>query len=284
MIKCSNCGSNNQEDIKICLTCGYLLKSDDILIEDQLHYKLDFDQPANLSNQIRDYFFKIMRIRIETELDPKGYRKYFDHFHSSGLYKKFEIRAQQLAEEVVMIHEQKSPLGFQEINHLLNRALEGFMDYFIIDYCESLHKMKLPEAILRYENIQKASVDLGQLIFDFLYFENERDKVYTDFLIIPSGKLTNANEAFLFTEKDEKLFFICDQTMFGSCKKGFAMTDKAIYWKAHFNEPEKVKFEALESIKREGEWLLINDRFFNVNKTLNYKMLLLLKKLKKLYN
>ncbi len=280
-MKCSNCGSDNPEDIKICLSCGHDLKSVAVLVKDKLLFELDFDQPSILSNQIRDYFFKTLRFRIETELDPKGYRKYFDHFHSSGFYKKFDIRLQQLAEEVLTIHSQE-PSNLHKIDLLLDQTIESFIDYFVVFYCEPIHKLKLPEAILRYGNIQKEALDLGQMILDFLDFENEKDKVFTDFLNMPAGKLTNANEAFLFAEKEEKLYFICDQTVFGSCKEGFAMTDQALYWKAHFNEPGKVRFDDLEKVKKEGEWITINGQFFNVNKTMNYKMMKLLQKIQTL--
>lgn len=280
MIICNNCGATNQEDVKICLTCGQSLKNESVLVKNHFGYDLDFNQPENLPGQIRDYFFKIMRFRIETELDPKGYRKYFDHFHSSGFYKKFDLKAARLTEEAVEIYSQNEPLRLEKIDRLLGKTFESLLDYFIVAYCEPLHKMKLPDAILRYENVSSETLDLGQIILDFLDLEHEHDKCYTDFLKLPANKLNNAKEAFLFSEKEEDLFLICDQTVFGSCKEGFALTDKALYWKAHFNEPGKVFYNEIAEIRREAEWITINGQFFNVNKTMNYKMILLLKKLK----
>ena len=58
MIKCENCGSNKPKDIEICLTCGADFQWKSVLTKDQLHLNLDFDQPENLANQIRDHFFK----------------------------------------------------------------------------------------------------------------------------------------------------------------------------------------------------------------------------------
>jgi hypothetical protein len=283
MIECNHCHANNPEDIKICLACGQSFLNVDGIAKDKLHNIFDFNEPENLVFQIRYYFFKILKCRIETELDANGYRKYFDHFHSTGFYKKFDTRVQRLSEQLMEIQNQNILQKAEKIDQLLNQVLQSFIDYFIIVYCEPLHKMKLPDAILRYENAQKESVDLKQMIFDYLDFENEKDRVYKDFLTLRTNKLENAKAAFLFSGKDEKLFFLCDQTVFGSCKEGFAMTDKALYWKAHFNEAEMVFFKELKNIKRESEWITINGLFFNVNRTINYKMLLLLKKLKTLF-
>ena len=281
---CNNCGSDNQEDIKICLVCGHHLKGESILVKNQYGYHLDFNDSENLPGQIRDYFFKIMRFRVETELDSKAYRKYFDHFHSSGFYKKFDVRALQLAEELTAINTQNDVFRPKQVDTYLNRVLEGLLDYFVIVYCEPVHRMKLPDAILRYENHTTQVLDLKLMILDFLDFEHGKDKCYTDFLKMKPGKFKNAQEAFLFAGREEALFLICDQTIFGSCKEGFAMTDKALYWKAHFNNPGKVSYKQLNEIKREAEWITINGQFFNVNKTMNYKMTLLLKKLKTIFS
>ena len=281
MVKCDNCGSSNPEDIKICLSCGSSLKSS-VTKNDSLAIIFDFSAPDEIENQIRDYFFKIMRFQVESELDPKGYRNYFDHYHKSGFYKKVDIRLPQLAEEVLTIHAENDPIALRESENYVDQSLRTFLDYFIIVFCESLHKMKLPESMLRYENIQNSNFDLKQMILDFLDFENEKDKVYLDFISMPLEKLNNTKEAFLFTAKDEKIIFICDQTVFGSCKEGYAMSDKALYWKPHFNEPGKVNFEEIKSIILEAEWVTINEQFFNVNKTLNYKMTKLLQKIQSL--
>ena len=284
MVKCSNCGSFAEDDIKICLKCGRKLNAVDLNLNSHLHYNLDFSQPEEIQNEIRGYFFKIMRYRVENELDAKGYRNYFDHFHSSGFYKKFDLRSKQLVEEVISMNAENKPSSQHEIDSYLSQVLESFVDYFIIAFCKPLHRMLLPEAILRYGNVQKEKVDLGQMILEYLDFNNEKDKIYTDFLTMPVNKLKNAKEAFLFGEKDEKLFFICDQTVFKSCKEGFAMTDEALYWKPHFNEVGKVVYKEIKSVKREGEWITINEQFFNVNKSMNYKMMKLLQKLQNILN
>ena len=114
-------------------------------------------------------------------------------------------------------------------------------------------------------------------------FEEEDETVYMDFLKMPPRKVRNASQSFLFAEPDERIFFICDQSILGSCKEGFAMTDQALYWRMPLQKAERVYYEKIETVLREKRWITVNDMFFNVNPTLNLKMLKLLKKLKRLF-
>ena len=279
-MKCPFCGSDNPDDVKVCLNCGQGLNDFNTFNISQV--VLDFSNEELLQNQIKEYFFKLLRFRIETELDAKAYRQYFDLYHSSGFYNKFDLRSQQLTEELVDSETSKNDSGQKIIQKDLNQILNTFIDFFIIVYCQPLHKMNLPSAILRYEKVDEKTLDLKEMILAFLDFDNEKDKIYKDIVAIPSSKMRNAKEAFLFSQHEENIIFLSDQTVFGSCKEGFAMTDKAIYWKAHFNEASKVAYKDLERIKKEGEWITINDYFFNVNKVMNYKMMKLLQKLRNL--
>ena len=70
---------------------------------------------------------------------------------------------------------------------------------------------------------------------------------------------------------------IADQTIFGSCKEGFSLTEKGIYWKAHFEKANKVFFQEITSIKKEKDWITINGHFFNVSPSMNIKMMKLLR-------
>ena len=121
------------------------------------------------------------------------------------------------------------------------------------------------------------------MIPDYLALDLEGEKVYTDFLKMPLDKLKNASKSFLFPEKDEKILFICDQSILGSCKEGFAMTEKALYWKAHLEKARAVDYRLLDEIKRTKEWISINGDFFNVSPSINLKMMKLLKKLRNGY-
>jgi len=280
MIKCKNCGELNPEDIKICLVCSQSLEA---AKASEQEFSWELDQPELFTQQLRDHFFKMMKQRVEAELDPKGYRKYFDHFHASGFYKKFDARITQLIAEIAEEYPDGNALQLVKTDQSVNSTLNDLLDAFIVIYAEPLHKIKLPPAILNYNNFQNGSPDLRKMIFDFLDFDTKKDKVFIDDQPFPERKLENAKSSFLFCGKDEKLFFFSDQTVFGFCREGFAMTDQALYWKAHFNEAGKVFYTELDAIVRDSEWITINGRFFNVNMAMNYKMALLLKKIKKYF-
>ena len=154
------------------------------------------------------------------------------------------------------------------------------LDYFIIRYCQDLNEIPLPEAILKYQDLSLEQIDLFEMIPDYLNFDQEEEKVFTDFLKMPLDKLKNASQSFLFPQKNEKILFICDQSLLGSCKEGFAMTEKALYWKAHLEKARVVQYNQLAKIERTKDWINVNDHFFNVNPSLNLKMMKLLKKLR----
>ncbi|MCB0641187.1 MAG: hypothetical protein KDC44_06085, partial [Phaeodactylibacter sp.] len=124
------------------------------------------------------------------------------------------------------------------------------------------------------------TVDLFQMCMDYLAFEQEpEESVFFNFLQMPVEKLRNAGKSFFFPEKDERIYFLCDQSLLGSLKEGYAMTEKAIYWKAPFEKPRKVLYSNLHNVVREKDWIRINDLFFNATLTLNVRMMKLLKKI-----
>lgn len=280
---CINCKHDLEEDAQFCKHCGAkVLVEEPKEKEYQVRYPLDYREALTLGAQIRALFFKELEKVVSLEFGENEYRKYFDHFYKSEFYKSFDIRTQQLAEEAYTIHSKAGKLVNQEVDELLEHNFHGFIDHFIVMYCKGLHGINIPEAVLKYTNITKDEINLRQMILDFMGFDTEPDQVYTDLITIPQTKVKNAIQSFIFSESQEKIFFICDQTVFGSCKEGFAMTEKALYWKSHFNPAHAVSFDHLKDIKKEAEWISINGLFFNVNKSLNYKMMKLLKKLKDL--
>jgi hypothetical protein len=93
-------------------------------------------------------------------------------------------------------------------------------------------------------------------------------------------KNKNACTSFLTADRKEKLLFICDLSLKGSCKEGFAMTDRAMYWRAPFDRPRAILYRDLRELRKDRDWLTINGHFFTANPTLNLKLYKLLKKLK----
>ncbi len=282
---CTNCKHLLEEDAHFCKNCGTEVLLLETLTEPYTaKYPLDYREALTLGAQVRAHFFKELEQVVAAEFGENEYRKYFDQFYKSDFYKSFDVRTQQLAEEAYSIHSGPSKQVSQQVDELLERNFFGFIDHFLVLHCEGLHELKIPEAILKYANATKESVNLREMILDYMSFDDEPDKVYTDLITIPPLKVKNAIQSFLFTQSKEKIFFICDQTVFGSCREGFAMTEQALHWKSHFNPAHSVFFDDLGEIKKEAEWISVNGLFFNVNKSMNYKMMKLLKKLRTLYS
>ena len=195
----------------------------------------------------------------------------------------FQLRTNQLAEEAYTIHSRLSPTANRDIDRMLSDSFEGLLDFFFIKYCKDINEIPLSETILKYEGASFQETNLFQMVKDYLELEEEELPYYTDFLKMPLQKLQNAGRYYLFPDKDEKILVICDQTVFGSCKEGFALTEAAIYWKAHFKPAQKVFYKDLNNLENKGDHLLINGHFFNAGKALNVKMIYLLNRLKRMF-
>jgi len=281
-ITCEACNVANPSTNQNCFSCGVALPEDS-KHQYKTKFPLDFKETNQLAPFIKKYFFEAFEEKLKEEQDINKKEKYFLRFQQSDLGKKFDLRLNQLAEEAYIIHAKQDGHVQRKVDHLLSKNFNQILDHFIILNARDLNEVPLKEEILQYIELKHGEFDLQKMVLDFLDFENESETYYTDFIIMPIKKLKNASQAFLFPEKDEKIILIADQTVFGSCKEGFALTEKGIYWKAHFEKAQKVLFKDLHSIKREKDWISINGLFFNVNPSLNLKMLKLLKKLKEVY-
>ena len=283
-VPCPNCRFLNPQEAQFCIGCGMNFTKEHHSPETyEAKYPLDFSDTAGLSKSIMGYFIKELRKKVEEEQDVNKYGDYLNFFYDSGFDKTVLTRAEQMAEEAYTIHCKQDGQELQAIDIMLSQNIHSLLDHFIIRYCKELNAYYLPEGILKYEEVRQGSFELHQMIADYLAFEKEEEKVYTDFLSMPMNKLKNASMSFLFPRNDEKILLICDQTVFGSCKEGFALTEEAIYWKAHFEKAQKVTYRELQEIKREHDWITINRHFFNVNPGLNVRMLKLLRKLKEVF-
>lgn len=277
------------EEAEVVVEEDFIENTADILDEEVEEFDLETPPPINdlfeenpndnLEEEIFQKFADAFEKQIKTEQNPTKYNEYVDRFEASDFKLSFEFRVKQLAEEVQKIRQDKSDL-LQNEDDLLERAFTELTDYFIIRYCEDLNSVHLSENILQYQNIAAENIDLSNMILDYLDFDNENERVNFDFIKMPLKRLQNASKNYLFPEKGEKIFFICDQTMLGSGKEGFAMTEKAIYWKMQFENAERVYYKNLQTVEPQKNWITINDMFFNANPSLNVKLMKLLKKLK----
>jgi hypothetical protein len=276
---CPVCRESNPLTSVFCHHCGHHFegKKANRAVYDPV-YPLVFDR-SSLTNQIKSLFFKNLRQRVGEEHDLNRYSEIVDRFYDSRFREVYEVRAQQIAEEIWLQWTRFGREALPEIDRIISDSFDGLLDFFIIQYCPDLTGMVLPSAILKYERITPAGADIGAMIQDYLALDRETEVFYFDFLKMPEDALSNACKNFLTAERDEKVFFIGDWSLNGACKEGFAMTDKALYWRAPFGRARKVRYDELYSVQKGKDWLLINSHFFTATPSLNLKMYKLLKKL-----
>jgi len=292
---CNRCGDKIAERLKpcpacdeqsplasvFCHHCGYHFEGKQ-RVETRKYepvYKLDYD-PDTLTAQVKALFFRSLRRRVETEHDVAKYSDYVERFYQSRFREIYELRAEQIAEDALIQWERFGTEGLPEIDRRIDRSFEGLLDFFIIQYCPDLNGIILPPEILKYEKAQPGKTDLWLMIQDFLDFDREQEVFYFDFIAMKAELLSNACKHFLFAERKEKVFFIGDLSLKGTCKEGFAMTDRGIYWRAPFDRARKLAYKDIRELGREKEWITINGHFFTSNPSLNLKLFKLLKKLR----
>ncbi len=271
MIHCHQCGVELPDKAKFCWNCGATQERPAAsATADSL---INWDGDAG--QKIKELFFVQLKERVEEEQGLKKSQEYSERVYESGFRDILERRVGQFLQQL-----DAAPCSSQMMDRKAMLLLDELLDFFLIKHCADLNRVNLPEIILSYHGYnQLTEVDLRKMILDFLDFQKEEETIYTDFLAMPIDKLKNAGKAFLFPDKEERILLICDQSLFGSCKEGFALTEKGIYWKAHLQKPKKIAYRNLAEIKRVEDWITINSQFFNVNPSVNIKMLKLLRKI-----
>lgn len=277
-IVCSKCNQVNVMGAQFCNACGTsLFQNTSKSTSTNTTKTTGTNQTALELWPLKQAFFDALKIRLAEEHNPEAYTFFLEQMEISNFHKDLDIIIRQLADNLEHMRSEGSP-PFQ-LEALKNHTFSELLDFFITRHCQELIEIPLPEKILKYQNIRPSELSKFDLVIDYLDFENETEQVYFDFVTMPVNLLQNAGKSFLKPDKSEKLFFICDQSITGTCKEGFALTDRAIYWKAHLQKPQAIEYQHLISIVREKDWLLINNHFFNVNPSINLKMLKLLKKM-----
>lgn len=282
MKPCPACHAQSPLASVFCHHCGFHFEGRQRGMEERQYepiYAFDFD-PDTLTEQVKALFFRSLRHRIEEEHDVAKYSDYVERFYQSRFREIYELRAEQISEDLLIQWERFGTEGLPEIDRRIGSSFAGLLDFFVIQYCPDLNGIMLPPAILKYEKAKPGKTDLWQMIQDFLDFGREQEVFHFDFISMRADLLANACKSFLFAERREKVFFICDLSLKGSCKEGFAITDRGIYWRAPFDKAHKLLFKDIKEVKRQKDWLTINGHFFTANPSLNLKLLKLLKKLR----
>ena len=282
---CPSCQKMNPADAKFCYGCGSPMSP--IIVGTTPQYneasKYDFQQLDVLENQIKALFFEELK-RLAAWVSPDGVDKYLQEFYFQNYAATVARRAEQIAEEFAELNYRQSYPSVIQLEKQLENAVSSLALYHIVYNCRQINPLQIPERLMRYESAARGNVDLKNMIFDYLDFPSERERVFTDFVKMPYATLQNAAKHFLFAAKGEFIYFISDSTLLGSGKEGFAMTEFGLYWKAPLEKPQRLYFHQIARLERKKTWIEINNRFFHVNTSLDVKMLLLLEKLKIIYS
>lgn len=240
--------------------------------------KILFDINEPIEKQFTEQFFLALKRRIQSEHHGQHFQAFSERVYESGFRDTIARRADEL-QDTINLKKEKNQADYRAINQAAELMMEDLLDFFIIGFCPDLTNIDLPETILKHQYSNTSKSNLQVLIKDYLVLDEEQERVYRDFLNMPVEALKNAGKAFLFPAKDEKIYFICDSSPTGNGKEGFAMTDRSLYWRAPFQKGKSINYQSIQQLKQEKDWIIINEHFFNINPTLNLKMLKLLKKI-----
>ncbi|WP_367389348.1 zinc ribbon domain-containing protein [Lewinella sp. LCG006] len=271
---CPNCQTSLPPEARFCHQCGALQ-----LPSLERAAAPGWDWQAPLVPQAFSRFQERLGERVVCEQNEAQLPQYQERLYESNYRETVQRRLQQW-EKSIAIPLDKSDQ--HRVLHELRHLSDDLLDFFFIMHCSDLNRVVLPELLLRYQQLPLEEINLGEMAMTFLDFEHEEERVYTDFVKMPVNKIRNAGKAFLFPEKAEKIWFICDQSLLGNAKKGFAMTEKALYWKSGLQPAQRVYYHKLFALTKEKEWLLINELYFNASPSLNTKMIWLLRRLARL--
>ena len=225
---------------------------------------------------LKAIFFESLRNRVVEEHNSLLYSDYVERFYRVDFQQIMASRFELWAEECKRM-EQKGA-SKDQILHLEQKMVTSLLNYFIIKECAELNEIPFSEKMLRYDDMKLQDLQMNLMIQDFLQLDEEKNiVVYKNFITMPPEKLETAIKSFAKAPREERLFFIADATITGTCKEGFALTNEAIYWKAPLEKAQRLTYQSIKSVTRHKDWIEINGHFFNIHKSLNLRLLRMLK-------
>ena len=239
------------------------------------------DWSRELVPQFNEFFLQQFRDRVQKRHGNR-IAEYQERLYTASFRETAYRRMETLGLEA---EQMRASLDWdpEHAERVLAHTVADLLDFFFVQHCTDLNAVALPKAILRYQdNKQWREIDPYRLAMDYLDFADSGTTVYTDFVTMPSRKLKNAGRSFLRAAPDERVLFIVDQSLLGSNKEGYALTDAGIYWKALLQPAHAVLYTELLHLEMKAGHLMINRTFFDAGKTINPRLLMLLEKIKRL--
>ncbi|MEM6723814.1 MAG: zinc ribbon domain-containing protein [Bacteroidota bacterium] len=231
-----------------------------------------------LEQAFLDYFARYLDDLGQSERLPD----YLSNLKASGFYSSLEPVLEQQAARLkedgfIEVPSLNSPMYIK-----LRRKWLSLVEKLLIDYIAAYNAYELPASILYYQEASAQDVNLPQMIRDYLGLQQENELIYTDFTGLEDDKKQKARKRFLKASEQEAVHLLCDQSMFGNMKEGYAFTSRGFYWKPHFHPTYQTAYQQIESVELK-DWLLLNGHYFHSSKRMNTKLFLLLKKLQVLF-
>lgn len=109
-------------------------------------------------------------------------------------------------------------------------------------------------------NLEKSEIDINEqlqmteykCLSGYIYLPNSGQKYLT--------KFNNAVTSYAKLQQNENVLLLFDNTVFGSAKDGFILTNKNIYFKNMFQNPSSISLKDIETIQEDGKYdFLVNN-------------------------
>ena len=274
-LTCPNCRTENPLDARYCAACGYKLfersQSPDAGREVTPVEPPELEPLPTLAD-LQERFRREFEERVR-EVGGK-LRAFQQRAVDSDFLETAENRFEQLLLE-------GSRRTAADRRRHLDRSFADLLDYFFVETAADLAAVTPPAAALTYQDTPLRADNFKKIIQEFLQLDQEKEQHFTDLVRIPEQKLRNARRAFFEVAAEERPLLLFDNSLTGSLRRGFGMTDRALYWKQHFQSAQRVAYSELDTVRAEGRPLKVNGRFFDANRRVNLRMLYLLRKIRR---
>ena len=281
---CPNCLAAVSPDAFFCPNCGNRLEQEaDVLTLEDLPTQDTDTEVANEEtvakeltvSEVRQSFEDKLGERLTAYFGADRLPDYLAVYQSDDLFR--QIRDVSLKTLTGYLNRELNPGKARRRREVV---LSGLVEYFVVESAGDLHQQHFPQRLLRYQGVDWKQVDLFKLVMDYLDLDRETETVYTDFLTTPAKVLRNATKHYLKASRDERVLLICDQSLLGSGKHGFAFTDSALYWKNILQPAGSATYTTTQRVRSEKGHLSIDGQYFDAGSALNLRIALLLDKLR----